>query len=102
MRQLLPDLTKAWPEELIRPYQGPPYKLPPPQYDPATSSEIVHEYFWHRLPDFIPENSIVVAETGTSEFGKDVVRKSQCTFFFYSSTVSFRHHQHAFATWCYL
>lgn len=69
MRQLLPDLTKAWPEDLIRPYQGPPYQLPPPQFDSATSNDIVHEYFWHRLPDFIPENSIVVAETGTSEFG---------------------------------
>ena len=82
MRQLLPDLTKVWPEDLIRPYQGPAYQLPPPQFDAATSNDIVHEYFWHRLPDFIPENSIVVAETGTSEFGKDITRrrKSGCTF----------------------
>lgn len=78
MRQLIPDLTQAWPNDLVRPFQGPAYQLPAPQFDPS-SDEIVHEYFWHRLPDFIPENSIVVAETGTSEFGKTIASEDVCT-----------------------
>jgi pyruvate decarboxylase len=69
MRQLLPDLTEQWPTDLIRPYTGKPFQIEKPILDPKTQNEIVHEYFWHKLPDFIPENSIVVAETGTSAFG---------------------------------
>ncbi|CAF3425929.1 unnamed protein product [Rotaria sp. Silwood2] len=68
MRQLLPDLTEKWPAELIRPYNGKPFEIPQPVLNDK-NNEIVHEYFWHKLPDFIPENSIILAETGTSEFG---------------------------------
>ncbi|CAF0787249.1 unnamed protein product [Adineta steineri] len=69
MRQLLPDLTEQWPADIIHKYNGKPYQVEKPNLDPKTQNEIVHEYFWHKLPEFIPENSIVVAETGTSEFG---------------------------------
>ncbi|CAF0799443.1 unnamed protein product [Adineta steineri] len=68
MRQLLPDLTEQWPAELIRQNNAKPVEIPPPVLN-EKSDEIIHEYFWNKLPDFIPENSIVVAETGTSEFG---------------------------------
>ena len=70
MRQLLPDLTEQWPTDLIRPYKGKPFAVEKPIIDPKYKNEIIHEYFWNKLPEFIPENSIVVAETGTSEFGK--------------------------------
>jgi pyruvate decarboxylase len=69
MRYLLPDLTEQWPAELIYRRNIESLKIPSPILD-EKNNEIVHEYFWNRLPDFIPENSIVVAETGTSEFGK--------------------------------
>jgi TPP-dependent 2-oxoacid decarboxylase len=69
MRQLLPDLTERWPADIVRPYKGQPFQPEKPVLDPKHQNEIVHEYFWHKLPEFIPENSIVVAETGTSEFG---------------------------------
>ncbi|CAF0885345.1 unnamed protein product [Adineta steineri] len=68
MRQLLPDLTEQWPAELIRQNDAKPFEIPSPVLN-EKSDEIIHEYFWNKLPDFIPENSIVVAETGTSEFG---------------------------------
>jgi pyruvate decarboxylase len=71
MRQLLPDLTEKWPAELVRHRNIEAFTIPSPVLD-ETNTEIVHEYFWHKLPDFIPENSIVVAETGTSAFGKFV------------------------------
>lgn len=74
MRQLLPDLTENWPTDIIRQYNGKPYEVEKPQLDPKFQNEIIHEYFWNRLPDFIPENSIVVAETGTSEFGKYLIK----------------------------
>ena len=70
MRQLLPDLTAQWPSDLIQEYKGQPFEVEKPTSNSNQSNEIVHEYFWHALPNFIPENSIVVAETGTSEFGK--------------------------------
>ncbi|CAF0904923.1 unnamed protein product [Rotaria sordida] len=69
MRQLLPDVIENWPNDIIRPYNGKPYEVEKPILDPKHEHEIIHEYFWHKLPDFIPENSIVIAETGTSEFG---------------------------------
>ena len=70
MRELLPALTKNWPTELVRSYKGKPFQIEKPQTDSKQQTEIVHEYFWHKLPDYIPENSIVVAETGTSAFGQ--------------------------------
>lgn len=69
MRQLLPDLTEKWPTELIHKNSIGSFQIPPPVLD-EKNNEIVHEYFWNKLPNFIPENSIVVAETGTSEFGE--------------------------------
>ena len=69
MRNLLPDLTEQWPTDIIHPYNGKQFQIEKPVLDPKHQNEIVHEYFWHKLPDFIPENSIVIAETGTSEFG---------------------------------
>jgi TPP-dependent 2-oxoacid decarboxylase len=70
MRELLPDLTEQWPKDLIHEYNGKPFEISKPVLDPKYQNQIVHEYLWHKLPDFIPENSIVVAETGTSAFGK--------------------------------
>ena len=70
MRQLLPDLAEKWPSDIVRPYDGKPFQHEKPAVDSKHQNEIVHEYFWHKLPEFIPENSIVVAETGTSAFGQ--------------------------------
>jgi len=68
VRQLLPDLTEQWPNDLVRPLNGQAYAPPTPVLNPE-QTEIVHEYFWNKLPEYIPENAVVVAETGTSEFG---------------------------------
>jgi len=69
MRELLPDLTKQWPTEKISQPQRKSFEHETSKSHGKGGSEILHDYFWHKLPDFIPENSIVVAETGTSEFG---------------------------------
>lgn len=69
MRELLPDLTECWPDELVRECNTKKHEIEKPMLDPKHENEIVHEYFWHKLPDFIPENAIIVAETGTAEFG---------------------------------
>lgn len=83
MRQLLPDLTEKWPSDLIREYNREPFEVERPEPDATKTNEIVHEYFWYKLPSFIPENSIIVAETGTSEFGK-FHRKKSFLFTFFS------------------
>ncbi|UJR33662.1 hypothetical protein I4U23_021095 [Adineta vaga] len=69
MRQLLPDLTEHWPGNLAHQHFDKPFEIQAPVLDSKHQNEIIHEYFWHKLPEFIPEKSIVVAETGTSEFG---------------------------------
>jgi len=69
MRQLLPDLVEQWPSEKIHQSKLPPFEHIKPMIDDKNKNEIVHEYFWSKIPEFIPENSIIVAETGTAEFG---------------------------------
>jgi len=69
MRHLLTDLTEQWPTDIIHQYNGKPFQIEKPIFDSKHQNEIIHEYFWYKLPDFIPENSIVVAETGTAGFG---------------------------------
>ena len=76
MRQLLPDLTAQWPSDLIREDKREPFEVERPAPDPDHENDIVHEYFWHKLPSFIPENSIIVAETGTSAFGRFTLARS--------------------------
>ncbi|CAF4583364.1 unnamed protein product [Rotaria sp. Silwood2] len=68
MRELLPDLTEHWPIDIIHPYNGKQYDIEKPILDPKYQNEIQHEYFWNKLTDFIPKNSIIIAETGTAEF----------------------------------
>lgn len=70
MRELISDLAEHWPTEIIHQYNGKKYTIEKPILDPKHQNEIIHEYFWHKLPDFIPENSIIIAETGTPEFGQ--------------------------------
>ncbi|KAI9480848.1 MAG: thiamine diphosphate-binding protein [Benjaminiella poitrasii] len=55
-----------------------------PRIEPAPTaegSEITHNYFWNKVPDYIDENSIIIAETGTSEFASFNLRASKNTFF---------------------
>ncbi|KAL0082424.1 thiamine diphosphate-binding protein [Phycomyces blakesleeanus] len=65
MSELLPLLIKELPQYPSRTY--PP--VPRPQDIKHDSQEITHNYFWNKVPDFMDTNAIVVAETGTSEFG---------------------------------
>ncbi|KAI9276262.1 pyruvate decarboxylase PdcB [Sporodiniella umbellata] len=64
MTEFLPLLTKSLPETPRVFELGPRAQTLPIQ--PGT--EITHNYFWHTVPKFMEENSIVCAETGTAEF----------------------------------
>lgn len=70
MREFLPDVTKCWSNDIIRPYDRTAIQIRKPILDSNSQHVIMHEYFWYKLAEFIPDNSIIVAETGTAEFGK--------------------------------
>lgn len=64
MAEFLPLLTANLPDTKRKFNLGPRH-FPPPT-EPGV--DITHNYFWNKIPDYINENSIVVAETGTAEF----------------------------------
>ncbi|CAO3683687.1 unnamed protein product [Rhizopus stolonifer] len=64
MMEFIPLLTQALPETPRQFNLGPRPK--PLAIQPGT--EITHNYFWHKVPEFMEENAIVCAETGTAEF----------------------------------
>ncbi|KAG0741445.1 hypothetical protein G6F57_009645 [Rhizopus arrhizus] len=64
MLEFVPLLTQALPEQPRQFNLGPRPRPVPIQ--PGT--EITHNYFWHKVPEFMDENAIVCAETGTAEF----------------------------------
>jgi pyruvate decarboxylase len=64
MTEFLPLLTKSLPSK-PRVFNLGPRHEPAPI---AEGTEITHNYFWNKVPDYMVPNSIIVAETGTSEF----------------------------------
>ncbi|GAA5814382.1 hypothetical protein MFLAVUS_007878 [Mucor flavus] len=66
MSELLPLLTEKLPEKAA-PFDFGPRVRPEPIDD--STQEITHNYLWNKVPSYIAPNSIVVAETGTAEFG---------------------------------
>ncbi|KAG1167166.1 hypothetical protein G6F36_012658 [Rhizopus arrhizus] len=64
MMEFIPLLTEALPQQPRTFNLGPRAKPVPIQ--PGT--EITHNYFWHKVPEYMEENAIVCAETGTAEF----------------------------------
>lgn len=64
MMEFIPLLTEALPNE-PRVFNLGPRGRPEPIKE---GTEITHNYFWHKVPEFMDENAIVCAETGTAEF----------------------------------
>ncbi|GAA5797549.1 thiamine diphosphate-binding protein [Helicostylum pulchrum] len=64
MGEFLPLLTKALPKS-PRVFNLGPRHHPAP-IEPGT--EITHNYFWNKIPEYMEPNAIIVSETGTSEF----------------------------------
>lgn len=64
MMEFIPLLTEALPKEPRVFDLGPRGKPEPIQ----EGTEITHNYFWNKVPEFMDENAIVCAETGTAEF----------------------------------
>ncbi|KAI8381331.1 thiamine diphosphate-binding protein [Radiomyces spectabilis] len=65
MSEFLPLVIKNLPEKK-RPFTLGPRAQPNP---PDNGTEITHSYFWNKMPDYMPPRSVVIAETGTAEFG---------------------------------
>ncbi|CAO3640883.1 unnamed protein product [Mucor hiemalis] len=66
MDELLPLLTEKLPKEPRKFTFGD--RVKPKAIDNSTE-EITHNYLWNKISDYLPEDSIIVSETGTSEFG---------------------------------
>ncbi|KAG0170572.1 Pyruvate decarboxylase 1 [Apophysomyces sp. BC1034] len=66
MIELLPKLIEALPDNLDKNLELGLAASPAPA-EPST--EITQSYFWNKVPEYMPPRSIIVAETGTSEFG---------------------------------
>ncbi|KAF1798443.1 thiamine diphosphate-binding protein [Mucor lusitanicus] len=66
MVELLPLLTSNLPKVPLQLSFG--ERAKPAPIDNSTE-EITHNYLWNKVPEYIKPGSIVVSETGTSEFG---------------------------------
>jgi pyruvate decarboxylase len=66
MIELLPLLTEKLPKKPADANFG--ERVRPEPIDNSTQ-EITHNYLWNKVPEFIAPDSIIVAETGTAEFG---------------------------------
>ncbi|GAN10048.1 pyruvate decarboxylase [Mucor ambiguus] len=66
MVELLPLLTGRLPKIPLQLSFG--ERVKPAPIDNSTE-EITHNYLWNKVPEYINPGSIVVSETGTSEFG---------------------------------
>ncbi|CEP19001.1 hypothetical protein [Parasitella parasitica] len=66
MVELLPLLTSSLPKVPLQLSFG--ERVKPAPIDNSTD-EITHNYLWNKVPQYIEPGSIVVSETGTSEFG---------------------------------
>ncbi|KAI8378894.1 pyruvate decarboxylase PdcB [Blakeslea trispora] len=64
MMEFIPLLTASLPKEPRHFDLGPRGKPEPVK----EGNEITHNYFWHKVPEYMQENAIVCAETGTAEF----------------------------------
>lgn len=64
MVEFLPLLTAALPKE-PRVFDLGPRGKPEPIHE---GTEITHNYLWNKVPEYIDENAVICAETGTAEF----------------------------------
>lgn len=66
MHELLPCLTAALPDLKDRAEFS--SRVMPAPID-TSNNQITHNYLWNKVPEYIAPNSVIVSETGTSEFG---------------------------------
>ncbi|KAI8646198.1 thiamine diphosphate-binding protein [Parasitella parasitica] len=55
-----------------------------PRFHPAPieqGTEITHNYLWNKVPEYMVDNAIIVAETGTSEFASFNLKAPKNAFF---------------------
>lgn len=64
MGEFLPLLTNALPKTPRAFNLGERFHPAPTE----AGTEITHNYFWNKVPEYMDPNSVIVAETGTSEF----------------------------------
>ncbi|KAG9315659.1 thiamine diphosphate-binding protein [Chiua virens] len=80
MKALLPKLTSRLSKHLPLASE---LAVPKPNREvPVEHTDVItHSYFWPRVAKFFQEKDVIVAETGTSNFGvMDVPFPAQCTF----------------------
>ncbi|KAI8977529.1 thiamine diphosphate-binding protein [Mycotypha africana] len=77
MVEFLPLLTNALPAQPRQFDLGP--RIHPAPIEEGT--EITHNYFWNKIVDYIDPNSVIVAETGTSEFASFNLKAPKGAFF---------------------
>ncbi|KAF7730848.1 Pyruvate decarboxylase 1 [Apophysomyces ossiformis] len=78
MIELLPLVIEALPDNLNKQLELGLAASPAPA-EPGT--EITHSYFWNKVNEYMPPRSIIVAETGTSEFGVFNMKAPKDAFF---------------------
>lgn len=77
MREFLPLLTSHLPEK-ARVFDLGPRHHPAPI---ESGTEITHNYFWNKVPEYMEENAIIISETGTSEFASFNLKAPKNAFF---------------------
>ncbi|KAG0742435.1 hypothetical protein G6F57_008773 [Rhizopus arrhizus] len=77
MTEFLPLLTQSLPQKPRVFELGPRHEPDPIQ----SGTEITHNYFWNKVPDYMDPRAVVVAETGTAEFASFNLRAPKDALF---------------------
>ncbi|EIE87180.1 hypothetical protein G6F47_010968 [Rhizopus delemar] len=77
MTEFLPLLTKSLPQRPRVFDLGPRHEPDPIQ----SGTEITHNYFWNKVPEYMDPRAVVVAETGTAEFASFNLRAPKDALF---------------------
>ncbi|KAG1056924.1 hypothetical protein G6F43_001232 [Rhizopus delemar] len=77
MTEFLPLLTKSLPQKPRVFDLGPRHEPDPIQ----SGTEITHNYFWNKVPEYMDPRAVVVAETGTAEFASFNLRAPKDALF---------------------
>jgi pyruvate decarboxylase len=77
MTEFLPLLTQSLPQKPRVFELGPRHEPDPIQ----SGTEITHNYFWNKVPEYMDPRAVVVAETGTAEFASFNLRAPKDALF---------------------
>ncbi|CAO3593205.1 unnamed protein product [Absidia cylindrospora] len=69
MKELIPMVIKHFPESAKLNINNNTLGPPAQRAEAPEGDTLIQDYFWNKIPDYLPERSVVIVETGTLSFG---------------------------------